>query len=70
MNIRLLKDKMEGEKGKEKLKTTERRGRPVIEWVKGAVIPVSDETGKKLIENGEAEEVVEEPAVESVGEEK
>lgn len=66
MKIRLLKDKMEGAA----VKTTIRRNRGQgIVWLKGTVISVSDATGRKLVENKEAEEVVD-AATEAASEEK
>ncbi len=66
MKIRLLKDKLE----EGRVKTTIRRNRGQgIVWLTGAVIEVSDETGKKLVKNGEAEVVTEEVAAEAQTEE-
>lgn len=60
MKIRLLKDVMQ----EGRIKTTIRASKKVvIGWFAGTEIEVSDATGRKLIEAGDAVEVVAAPAV-------
>lgn len=64
MKIRLLRNVYQNGV----LKTTVRhKKQEVIGWFKGKEIEVSDATGAKLIESGDAEEVKAEPAPAAVG---
>lgn len=54
MKVKLLKDVMEGGKVKTTIRPNRRTG---IFWFKDTEIEVSEETGAKLIERGDAEKV-------------
>jgi hypothetical protein len=65
MRIRLLKDVMENGTVK---KTDRPKKKLTIAWWEGTELEVSEATGEKLIDRGDAEQVVVEGAAEAVEE--